>query len=100
VDFDALIRGAGDAPVEARLATPDLPAKLIGPGRFGISHTVPGVADADGLLRDWSAASGESPRYVENLFRLFMSADHGDICGATPKCAQCEVRICKRLRYR
>jgi hypothetical protein len=37
---------------------------------------------------------------VEQLFRLFMSADHGDICGAAPKCTQCEVRFCKRLRYR
>jgi hypothetical protein len=37
---------------------------------------------------------------VEQLFNLFMSVEHGDICGTMPKCTQCEVRFCKRLRHR
>ena len=100
VDFERLIAAAGDAPVNAKLASADLMGRLIGPGRLGIAHVAPAPAATDEILRNWSAHAGQDPRYVENQFRLFMSADHGDICGAVPKCGACEVHICKRLRYR
>jgi cyclopropane fatty-acyl-phospholipid synthase-like methyltransferase len=100
VDYEALISAAGNAPVEVKLAATDLMSRLLGPGRLGISHTVPDAGDAGPLLATWARHAGESPRYVENLFRIFMAADRGDLCGAMPKCGQCEVQICKRLRYR
>jgi SAM-dependent methyltransferase len=100
VDAASLIAAAGDAPVAARLATPDLLSRLIGPGRIGISHQLLEPAAAAQRLRQWSVQAGLDPHHVGQLFRLFMSADHGDICGTAPKCTQCEVRFCKRLRYR
>lgn len=100
VDAAGLIAAAGDAPVEVRLATPGLLSRLIGPGRLGISHRVLESAEAAQQLRAWSVQAGLDPHYVAQLLQLFMSADHGDICGTTPKCTQCEVRFCKRLRHR
>ncbi len=100
VDAARLLADAGDSPVAARLAAPDLLSRLIGPGRLGISHEVLEPAEAGQRLREWSVQAGVDPHFVANLLQVFMSADHGDICGTLPKCPQCEVRFCKRLRYR
>jgi hypothetical protein len=61
---------------------------------------VPAADAAAGIVADWARQAGIAPRHAENLFRLFMAADRGDICGVTPKCGQCDVVFCKRLRYR
>jgi SAM-dependent methyltransferase len=100
VDADAVLAAAGDAPVKAKVAATDLLAKLVGPGRFGISHVPVSPGDAEALLKAWAERAGQNPRMVANLFTLFTASDHGDLCGAVPKCGQCEVRTCKRLRYR
>jgi hypothetical protein len=100
IDAAGLIAAAGSRPVAARLVSLDLPSRLIGPGRLGISHQVLAPVAAEQRLREWAAQSGLDAHHVQQLFNLFMSADHGDICGTTPKCTQCEVRFCKRLRYR
>lgn len=100
VDGDGLLAKAGEAQAAARLAAPDLLEKLVGPGRLGLSHQVPGEGGALEVIQAFAAHAGESPRRVENLFRIFVSVDHGDICGAAPKCAQCDVVFCKRQRYR
>ena len=100
VDVDAVLAAAGDAPVKARVAATDLLARLVGPGRLGISHVPVSPGDADALLQRWAEGAGQNPRTVANLFTLFTSSEHGDLCGAVPKCGQCEVRTCKRLRYR
>ncbi len=100
VDVDAVLAAAGEAPVKAKVAATDLMARLVGPGRFGISHVPVSPGDADALLAAWAERAGQNPRMVANLFTLFTSTDHGDLCGAVPRCGQCEVRICKRLRYR
>ena len=100
MDVDAVLAKAGDAPVKAKVASTDLLAKLVGPGRFGLSHAQLSPGDADALLKSWAERAGQNPRTVANLFTLFTSSEHGDLCGAVPKCAQCEVHICKRLRYR
>lgn len=100
VDTARLIADAGAAPVTASLAAPDLWSRLIGPGRLGISHQALEPAAAEQRMREWSAQAGVDPHQVAQLFRLFMSAGHGDICGTNPKCTQCEVRFCKRLRDR
>jgi hypothetical protein len=100
VDADAVLAAAGGAPVKAKVAATDLLAKLVGPGRFGISHVPVSPGDADALLKSWAERAGQDPRMVANLFTLFTASDHGDLCGTVPKCGQCEVRTCKRLRYR
>lgn len=100
IDAAGLIAAAGDRPVTAGLAAPDLLSRLIGPGRLGISHQVLEPAAAEKRMQEWSGQAGVDPHHVVQLFRLFMSAEHGDICGPNPKCTQCEVRFCKRLRYR
>jgi len=100
VDVDAVLAAAGAAPVKAKVAGTDLLARLLGPGRLGLSHVPLSPGDAEGLLATWAGAAGQDPRTVANLFTLFTSSEHGDLCGAVPKCGQCEVRICKRLRYR
>jgi hypothetical protein len=86
--------------VKARVAATDLLARLVGPGRLGLAHAAVSPGQADALIKAWSAQAGEDPQQVANLFTLFTSSDHGDICGSVPKCSQCEVQICKRLRYR
>ena len=100
VDVDALLAAAGAGPVKARLAADDVLAQMVGPGRLGITPTVQGPGDAERSLQAWALHAGQDPRAVSNLFMLFASSAHGDICGTAPKCGQCEVRICKRQRYR
>ena len=100
IDVDAALAAAGNAPVKARLAATDLLARLVGPGRLGLAHTAVSPGQADTLLKTWSEQAGQDPQQVANLFTLFTSSEYGDICGTVPKCSQCEVRICKRLRYR
>ena len=82
------------------MAATDLLARLVGPGRLGLAHTAVSPGQADALLKAWSERAGQDPQRVANLFTLFTSSEYGDICGTAPKCSQCEVRICKRLRYR
>lgn len=100
VDVDAALAAAGNAPVKARMAATDLLSRLVGPGRLGLAHTAVSPGQADALLKAWAERAGQDPQQVANLFTLFTSSEHGDICGAVPKCSQCEVQICKRLRYR
>jgi SAM-dependent methyltransferase len=100
IDSHALLAAAGHKAVKAKLAAPDLVARIVGPGRLGISHRAVSPGDADQLVTRWAEAAGEDARAVANLLLLFASSDHGDICGAQPKCVQCDVQICKRLRYR
>jgi SAM-dependent methyltransferase len=80
---------------------PDVPgallAKLVGPGRLGITHTVPEPADAPRILADWATGAGDD---AVSLLHQFASAEHADICAALPKCQECDVAFCKRLRYR
>jgi SAM-dependent methyltransferase len=100
VDVDAALAAAGNAPLKARVAATDLLARLVGPGRLGLAHTAVSPGQADALLKAWSGRAGQDPQQVANLFTLFTSSEYGDICGAVPKCSQCDVQICKRLRYR
>ena len=100
VDVEPVLAAAGDGAVKAKVAAGDLLARLTGPGRFGISAVPVSPGDADRLLKLWAERAGQNPREVANLFTLFTSSEFGDICGTAPKCGQCDVHICKRLRYR
>lgn len=80
---------------------PDVPAqilaRLVGPGRLGITHAVPQPVEAAKLLREWSETAAPD---AEHLLRHFASDAHAALCGETPRCGECEVHFCKRLRYR
>ncbi len=82
-------------------AAPPIPteilARLVGPGRLGIHHAVPEPADAAGLLSDWANSLEDD---AEALIRHFASDEHAALCGENPRCTECEVKFCKRLRYR
>ncbi len=99
VDFAGLIDAAGDAPLDAEVSG-ELLARIVGPGRLGISHTTPAAADVDALVAGFATRAGRDARYVDNLLRAFASEAHGNICTSAARCAECEVSFCKRLRYR
>jgi cyclopropane fatty-acyl-phospholipid synthase-like methyltransferase len=100
VDAEAMLRAAGDGPVDAALPA-GLLAKLVGPGRLGLTHRVPEPAEAGGILAAWAAHAGVAARQVENLLTIFASDQLGKVCVAgSPRCDQCAVSFCKRLRYR
>lgn len=100
LDVESALEAAATGARPARLAADDLLATLVGPGRLGITPTMESPGDAERALEAWAARAGEDPRAVVALFSLFASSEHGDLCGTVPKCGQCEVLICKRLRYR
>jgi SAM-dependent methyltransferase len=99
VDFESMIAGAGDAPLDAEIAD-DLLACMVGPGRLGISHRIPSGGEVGAMIAAFAEKAGQSPRYVDNLLRVFASEAHGNVCITNAKCTECDVKICKRLRYR
>ena len=96
IDYDGIIEAAGDSPVDAELRH-DLLARIVGPG---FSHVVPEPGEVPAIIEAFAKHAGESPRYVENLLRVFAAGEHGNICLPNPRCTECSVTDCKRLRYR
>lgn len=96
VDADAAL-AAGDAPTDV---SDELLARIVGPGRLGISHVVPDAPDAAAVLATWAQRSGLDIGPVAALIRLFASGQQGNICINDAKCTECAVKFCKRLRYR
>ena len=99
VGFESLIQDAGDAPLDADVSD-ELMTTILGPGRLGISHTIPAASEIGDIIAAFAEKAGQSARAVENLLRVFASERHGNICLMTAKCTECDVRFCKRLRYR
>jgi SAM-dependent methyltransferase len=100
VDLEKALREAGNG-LAAPEVSAELLARILGPGRLGISHRIPEAAEVGGILQSFAAHAAVAPGDLENLFRIFASDRHGKICNAgAPKCTECEVNFCKRLRYR
>lgn len=99
VDFAGLIDAAGSAPLAAEIDERLLGA-IVGPGRLGIVHEVPGAEQLYSVVSGFAASAGRDARYVDNLLRVFASERHGNICTSNARCTECEVAFCKRLRYR
>jgi len=99
VDADAMLAG-GNVQADSSDVTDELLACIVGPGRLGISHTVPDAVDAEAVLAAWAERSGLDAGPVEALIRLFASGQQGNICTSNAKCTECAVKFCKRLRYR
>jgi hypothetical protein len=99
-DADSALERAGDSLIDGALPSA-LMARILGPGRLGISHRQPEAAAVAGVLSDYARHAGVTPRQLENLLTLFAGEKLGGICLAgTPRCTACEVTFCKRLRYR
>jgi len=99
VDFQSMLNDAGDAPLDADVS-PDLLARIVGPGRLGIVHEIPAPDDVAGIVAAFADKAGQDVRYVDNLLRVFASEQHGKICVTNARCPECDVKFCKRLRYR
>jgi hypothetical protein len=53
------------------------------------------------VLANWATGAKLDPARVQGLLTAFASEQAGKICAAgAPRCDDCEVRFCKRLRYR
>jgi hypothetical protein len=98
-DFAGYLREAGDAPLASDVSA-ELMACILGPGRLGISHTVPATDAVGDIIATFAATAGRSAIEVENLLRVFASDKHGKVCMTNAKCTECDVKYCKRLRYR
>jgi SAM-dependent methyltransferase len=97
-DYETALGSDGERPPDAELA-PGLMARVLGPGRLGIAHRTPEPAAVEGVLTAWAKHAGVSVRQARNLLTVFASDRHAGICVAgAPRCAQCEVRFCRRLR--
>ena len=90
---------AYSAPVETNVDD-ELLATILGPGRLGIAHVVPEPAAVAGVIGSFAVRAGRDADEVGNLLGIFASEQHGNICVASARCAECDVRFCKRLRYR
>ncbi len=99
-DYEAALGRDGESEPDGELA-PDLMARVLGPGRLGIAHRKPPPAEIEDVLARWAQHAGVSTRAFRNLLTVFASDRHGRVCIAgAPKCGECDVHFCKRLRYR
>lgn len=97
--FDYVAAGA-DREIEPPLPA-ELLARVLGPGRLGVSHRMLQPAEAADVLARWVDRSGLERLEVQNLLTLFAGEQHAGICLAgAPRCDRCEVKFCKRQRYR
>jgi hypothetical protein len=96
-DYESAISEAGDGLAEADLM-PHLMARIVGPGRLRMSHTVLKRDEASMAISSWAERSGEDAHYVENLLRVFGSKEHGKVCTDMPNCDVCEVSFCFKKR--
>ena len=90
VDYEALISEAGDGLVEGKLA-PHQMARMVGPGRWRLSHTPLKRDEGAMALSSWAEKAGLDPHYIENLALVFGSSDHGKVCMDVPNCNIREV---------
>lgn len=81
---------------------PDLAllARIVGPGRLGLSQRIIEPAGAVQAVRDWATAHGRDAEQLLDSLARFSSEALGGICTGNPRCAECEVHYCKRKRYR
>ena len=99
VDLDALLAEAGGDVPDSEVDN-ELLAKIFGPGRFGLRHELPQAGDVPGLIAELAERAGMEAVELENLLHIFADSQRGNICMTDARCTVCEVKYCKRLRYR
>ncbi len=99
IDYATLIATAGENLIESSV-TDELICIMLGPGRFGLHHVQPDLAEAKQILQSFAERTGQTVIYIENLLRIFGDSDKANICIADARCDVCAVSFCKRLRNR
>jgi hypothetical protein len=99
IDYDGLLAAADGGPLESGVTDEQI-CIMLGPGRLGLHHVQPDQAAAEGILANIAERTGEQVEAVRNLLRIFGDAELSNICIADARCEVCEVKFCKRLRYR
>lgn len=99
VDYATLLANAGGQALVTDVSD-QLLAIMLGPGRFGFHHVQPEPEQVQPLIAELAQRCGESAVDVANLLRIFADTQLGNICIRDARCNVCEVRYCKRLRYR
>ena len=99
IDFSNMIDGLTD-PANETGVDDEFLATIVGPGRLGIAHKLLEADAVPASLTKFAAAAGADVGYVDKLLRVFASEQYGNICISSARCAECDVRFCKRLRYR
>lgn len=76
-------------------------ARVLGPGRLGISHQLPAAGEALRVLEQWASHGGIDFEEALALVTAFASPELANVCNpGAPRCGECEVVFCKRLRQR
>ncbi|MCM1099057.1 MAG: hypothetical protein NC427_13430 [Ruminococcus flavefaciens] len=75
-------------------AKPDVHLRrFLGSERMGIgNHETATVSEVIDTVRRLSEESGLSMAAIDNIIWSFCSAQYGEICSASPKCAECPVK--------
>lgn len=104
--LDATLRAlAGQAGATAATSSahgsidPALLARVIGPGRLGLTSEPPAAEGITAALVPWAAVAGRPPGELLELLRRFADPASGP-CTGNPRCADCGVVYCKRQRSR
>lgn len=79
--------------VGLRAGKPDVHIRrVLGGDRLGFSEGIPSESEAVRLIADLAEEAGCNPTYLDNLLWIFCAQDYGDVCGANPRCASCDLR--------
>jgi SAM-dependent methyltransferase len=78
----------------------ELLSRVIGPGRLGLLYRRPEPDEVTEVVNQFADRADVGAAELANLLAVFAAEQHGNICTANPKCHECEVTYCKRLRNR
>jgi len=78
--------------VGIRAGKPDVHIRrVLSEERLAYCAGVPSEEHALRLVARLAQGASCNPTYLDNLLWLFCAKDYGNVCGATPKCALCEL---------
>jgi SAM-dependent methyltransferase len=81
-------------------APDELLSRVIGPGRLGLLYRRPDPDEMTEVVSQFADKADISATELARLLAVFAAEQHGNICTANPKCNECAVTYCKRLRNR
>lgn len=66
--------------------------RIISNERLALCSNLPTEVETVALYDEMAKTTGMNPTYLDNLLWIFCAKDYGAICGAVPKCDNCELR--------
>ncbi len=81
-------------------APDEMLCRVIGPGRLAMCYRRPEPEDVADVIGQFARRADIDAAELGNLLAVFAAEAHGNICTANPKCNECKVQYCKRLRDR